>query len=205
MATFTIRNVPENVKQAWRVKAAQSGRSLEETLRALLAEQVNPSSPPAPGTGDEEIMRAAAGPDSGEGISGKRILLVIGGGIAAYKCLDLIRRLRERGARVRCVMTEAAQHFVTPLAVGAVSADHVFSELFDRQAEHDIGHIRLSREADLLVVAPATADLMAKMANGLARPAGHRQEGADRAGDEPAHVGTRCDAQEPRNPGRRRG
>jgi phosphopantothenoylcysteine decarboxylase/phosphopantothenate--cysteine ligase len=101
-------------------------------------------------------------------LSGKRILLIIGGGIAAYKCLDLIRRLRERGASVRCVMTAAAQEFVTPLAVGALSADHVFSDLFDRQDEHDVGHIRLSREADLLVVAPATADLMAKMSNGLA-------------------------------------
>jgi len=101
-------------------------------------------------------------------LSGKRILLIIGGGIAAYKCLDLIRRLRERGAKVRCVMTAAAREFVTPLAVGALSADHVFTDLFDRQDEHDVGHIRLSREADLLVVAPATADLMAKMAHGLA-------------------------------------
>lgn len=101
-------------------------------------------------------------------LSGKRILLIIGGGIAAYKALDLIRRLRERGAAVRCVMTEAAQQFVTPLIVGALSADHVFTDLFDRQGEHDIGHIRLSREADLLVVAPATADLMAKLAGGLA-------------------------------------
>jgi phosphopantothenoylcysteine decarboxylase / phosphopantothenate---cysteine ligase len=102
------------------------------------------------------------------GLSGKRILLIIGGGIAAYKCLDLIRRLGERGASVRCVMTQAAQEFVTPLAVGALTADHVFTDLFDRQDEHDVGHIRLSREADLLVVAPATADLMAKLAQGLA-------------------------------------
>ena len=101
-------------------------------------------------------------------LSGKRLLLIIGGGIAAYKCLDLIRRLRERGASVRCVMTSAAQQFVTPLSVGALSAGHVFTELFDRQDEHDVGHIRLSREADLVVVAPATADLMAKLANGLA-------------------------------------
>jgi len=101
-------------------------------------------------------------------LSSRRILLVIAGGIAAYKCLDLIRRLRERGARVRCVMTRAAQEFVTPLSVGALSADHVFTELFDRQDEHDVGHIRLSREADLVVVAPATADLMAKLAGGHA-------------------------------------
>ncbi len=101
-------------------------------------------------------------------LSGKHILLIIGGGIAAYKALDLIRRLRERGAAVRCVMTAAAQEFVTPLSVGALSADHVFTDLFDRQDEHDVGHIRLSREADLIVVAPATADLMAKLASGLA-------------------------------------
>ncbi|MDI6026956.1 bifunctional phosphopantothenoylcysteine decarboxylase/phosphopantothenate--cysteine ligase CoaBC [Corticibacterium sp. UT-5YL-CI-8] len=101
-------------------------------------------------------------------ISGKRILLIIGGGIAAYKTLDLIRRLRERGASVRAVMTSAAQEFITPLSVGALTADHVFTDLFDRQDEHDVGHIRLSREADLIVVAPATADLMAKLAGGLA-------------------------------------
>ena len=101
-------------------------------------------------------------------LSGKRILLIIGGGIAAYKSLDLIRRLRERGASVRAVMTEAAQHFVTPLSVGALTADHVFTDLFDRQDEQDVGHIRLAREADLVVVAPATADLMARLANGLA-------------------------------------
>lgn len=101
-------------------------------------------------------------------LSGKRILLIIGGGIAAYKCLDLIRRLRERGASVRPVMTAAAREFVTPLSVGALAADHVFTDLFDRQAEQDVGHIRLAREADLIVVAPATADLMAKLANGLA-------------------------------------
>ncbi|MDQ6434635.1 bifunctional phosphopantothenoylcysteine decarboxylase/phosphopantothenate--cysteine ligase CoaBC [Mesorhizobium sp. LHD-90] len=100
-------------------------------------------------------------------LSGKRILLIVGGGIAAYKALDLIRRLRERGASVRAVMTAAAGEFVTALSVGTLTADRVFSDLFDRDDEHDVGHIRLSREADLIVVAPATADLMAKLANGL--------------------------------------
>lgn len=100
--------------------------------------------------------------------AGKRILLIIGGGIAAYKSLDLIRRLRERGFSVRCVMTQAAVHFITPLSVGTVSGEHVFTELFDRHDELDVGHIRLSREADLIVAAPATADLMAKLAHGLA-------------------------------------
>lgn len=98
----------------------------------------------------------------------KRILLIIGGGIAAYKCLDLIRRLRERGLSVRVVMTKAAQEFVTPLSVGALSNDRVFTDLFDLNDEREIGHIRLSRESDLIVVAPATADLLAKMAGGHA-------------------------------------
>ncbi len=101
-------------------------------------------------------------------LAGKRILLVIAGGIAAYKSLDLIRRLRERGAEVRPIMTRGAQEFVTPLAVGALSASHVYTELFSREDEQDVGHIRLARECDLVLVAPATADLMAKMANGLA-------------------------------------
>lgn len=100
-------------------------------------------------------------------LSGKHILLIISGGIAAYKSLDLIRRLRERGAKVTPVMTKGAQEFITPLAVGALSATHVFTELFSRQDEQDVGHIRLARDCDLVVVAPGTADLMAKMANGL--------------------------------------
>ncbi|MCW7544831.1 bifunctional phosphopantothenoylcysteine decarboxylase/phosphopantothenate--cysteine ligase CoaBC [Aurantimonas litoralis] len=102
------------------------------------------------------------------GLSGKRVLLIIGGGIAAYKSLDLIRRLRERGAAVTPVMTASAAEFVTPLAVGALSAAKVFSDLFDREDEHDVGHIRLAREADAILVAPATANLMARAANGLA-------------------------------------
>ena len=98
----------------------------------------------------------------------KRILLIIGGGIAAYKSLDLIRRLKERGFLVRAVMTKAAQEFVTPLAVSAITGERAFTDLFDLATEFDIGHIRLARESDLIVVAPATADLMAKMANGHA-------------------------------------
>jgi phosphopantothenoylcysteine decarboxylase/phosphopantothenate--cysteine ligase len=101
-------------------------------------------------------------------LAGKRILLIIAGGIAAYKSLDLIRRLRERGARVIPVMTRAATEFITPLAVGALAAEKVHLELFDREDEIDVGHIRLARDCDLVVVAPATADLIGKMANGLA-------------------------------------
>jgi phosphopantothenoylcysteine decarboxylase/phosphopantothenate--cysteine ligase len=98
----------------------------------------------------------------------KRILLIISGGIAAYKSLDLIRRLRERGARVRVIMTKAAQQFVTPLSAGAIAGERAYTDLFDTVTEFDIGHIRLARDCDLVVVAPATADLMAKMAGGHA-------------------------------------
>src|SRR5919202_2644391 len=98
----------------------------------------------------------------------KRILLVIGGGKAAYKALDLNRRLRERGADVRCILTDGAQHFVTPLAAAALSGKKAHTDLFDRDNEAEIGHIRLAREADLVVVAPATANLMARMAGGHA-------------------------------------
>lgn len=101
-------------------------------------------------------------------LSGKRILLVIGGGIAAYKSLDLIRRLRERGAAVRCILTAGAQAFITPLAASAISGQRTHTDLFDREDEADIGHIRLARDADAIVVAPATANLMAKMAGGHA-------------------------------------
>jgi phosphopantothenoylcysteine decarboxylase / phosphopantothenate---cysteine ligase len=98
----------------------------------------------------------------------RRILLIISGGIAAYKSLELIRRLRERGARVRCIMTAAAQRFVTPLSVASLSEDKVYTDLWSLTDESEMGHIRLSREADLVVVAPATADLVARMATGLA-------------------------------------
>jgi phosphopantothenoylcysteine decarboxylase / phosphopantothenate---cysteine ligase len=98
----------------------------------------------------------------------KRILLIIGGGIAAYKSLDLIRRLRERQMAVRCILTAAAQEFITPLAAGALSGERAFTDLFDTASELDVGHIRLARDTDAIVVAPATADLMAKMAGGHA-------------------------------------
>ena len=98
----------------------------------------------------------------------RRILLIITGGIAAYKALILIRRLREKRAAVRAVMSSGAHNFLTPLSVSAVAGTPPLDDLFDPRDEHDVGHIRLSREADLIVVAPASADFMAKMANGLA-------------------------------------
>jgi phosphopantothenoylcysteine decarboxylase / phosphopantothenate---cysteine ligase len=97
-----------------------------------------------------------------------RVLLIIAGGIAAYKSLELIRRLRDQGVAVRCILTRAGAQFVTPLAVASLSGENVYDDLFSLTDEAEMGHIRLSREADLVVVAPATADLIAKMAHGLA-------------------------------------
>ncbi|MBI1179041.1 MAG: bifunctional phosphopantothenoylcysteine decarboxylase/phosphopantothenate--cysteine ligase CoaBC [Alphaproteobacteria bacterium] len=99
----------------------------------------------------------------------KRVLLIIGGGIAAYKALDLIRRLRERDVRVRAILTKAGGEFITPLSVASLSGEKAYTELFSLTDEAEMGHIRLSREADLVLVAPATADLMASMAHGIAR------------------------------------
>lgn len=182
MASITIRNLDDEVKDLLRRLAAENDRSMEEQARVMIRAAVEGQRGPVSRIEQiEKTLReltdshgptppvAAVSNQVTRGIlSGKRILLIIGGGIAAYKALDLIRRLRERGAAVRVVMTSAAQEFVTTLSVGALSADHVFIDLFDRNDEHDVGHIRLSREADLVVVAPATADLMAKLANGHA-------------------------------------
>ena len=102
------------------------------------------------------------------GLEGKKILLIISGGIAAYKSLDLIRRLRERGGDVRVILTRAGQEFVTPLSVGALNGAAPYTDLFDQKTEFDVGHIRLARDNELIIVAPATANLMAKMAGGQA-------------------------------------
>ncbi|HMA16718.1 MAG TPA: bifunctional phosphopantothenoylcysteine decarboxylase/phosphopantothenate--cysteine ligase CoaBC, partial [Kiloniellaceae bacterium] len=100
--------------------------------------------------------------------TGKRVLLIVSGGIAAYKALELIRRLRDKGCAVRCILTRAGAQFVTPLSLSALSGDKVYGELFDLTDEAEMGHIQLSRNADLLVVAPASADILAKMAQGRA-------------------------------------
>lgn len=101
-------------------------------------------------------------------LAGRRILLIISGGIAGYKSLELIRRLRDGGAAVRCILTRGGAEFVTPLSVAALSGDKVYMDLFSLKDESEMGHIRLSREADLIVVAPASADILARMAHGLA-------------------------------------
>src|ERR1700712_1205748 len=102
------------------------------------------------------------------GLSVRSILLIVGGGIAAYKSLELVRRLAERGIRTRAILTKAGAEFVTPLSLSALTGEKIYSDLFSLTDEAEMGHIQLSRSADLVVVAPATADLMAKMANGLA-------------------------------------
>src|SRR5690349_2783604 len=101
-------------------------------------------------------------------MQGKKILLIVGGGIAAYKACELIRLLRKAGAGVRCVLTAGGAHFVTPMTLAALSENPVHTSLGDLKDETEMGHIQLSREADLVVVCPATADLMAKMAAGIA-------------------------------------
>jgi phosphopantothenoylcysteine decarboxylase / phosphopantothenate---cysteine ligase len=159
MASLTVRQLDEALKKQLRLRAARNGRSVEDEVRTILREAASDTeTPPAPAETKAVANHAEA----------KRVLLIIGGGIAAYKSLDLIRRLKERGVSVRCILTQAATEFITPLAAGAIVGDRVFTDLFDPQHEFDVGHIRLAREADLIVVAPATADLMAKMANGLA-------------------------------------
>ena len=166
MASITIRQLDEALKKRLRLRAAKSGRSVEDEVRTILRaaesglEALETSNPPAP----KSSRRATPAPAAGT----KRVLLVIGGGIAAYKSLDLIRRLKERGLAVRCILTKAAEHFVTPLSAGTIVGERVFTDLFDPTAEFDVGHIRLARETDLVVVAPATADLMAKIAGGHA-------------------------------------
>jgi phosphopantothenoylcysteine decarboxylase / phosphopantothenate---cysteine ligase len=98
----------------------------------------------------------------------KRILLIIGGGIAAYKACELVRSIKKSGMSVRCVLTKSGHNFVTPMSLAALSEDKVYTDLFDLKDEAEMGHIQLSRQADLVVIAPATADLMAKMAQGIA-------------------------------------
>jgi phosphopantothenoylcysteine decarboxylase / phosphopantothenate---cysteine ligase len=166
MASLTVRKLDEAIKTYLRLRSAKNGRSVEEEVRVILRDYLE---------GHPASLEPAPGPDlpapSEEDdalLPGPRVTLIIGGGIAAYKALDLIRRLKERRIRVRCVLTKAAQQFVTPLSASALSGERVHTDLFDPESEFDAGHIRLARDCDLIVVAPATADLMAKMAQGHA-------------------------------------
>src|SRR5215510_942498 len=176
MASITIRQLDESLKQQLRLRAASHGRSMEDEVRTILRAaaagpaEVAPARPPS--RRSEALMAEGALPSPIPRLAApaatRRILLIIGGGIAAYKSLDLIRRLRERHMAVRCILTAAAQEFITPLAAGALAGERVFTDLFDTTSELDVGHIRLARDTDAIVVAPATADLMAKMAGGHA-------------------------------------
>jgi phosphopantothenoylcysteine decarboxylase / phosphopantothenate---cysteine ligase len=166
MGSLTVRNIGDDVKRRLRVRAARNGRSMEEEIRHILASAEMEGTGRASAVDAEPTSAAPRIPVTEP--RGPRVLLVIGGGIAAYKSLDLIRRLKERGASVRVVMTQAAQEFITPLSAGALAGEAAFVDLFDAMTEFDVGHIRLARDTDLVIVAPATADLMAKMANGLA-------------------------------------
>jgi phosphopantothenoylcysteine decarboxylase / phosphopantothenate---cysteine ligase len=172
MASLTVRQLDDGLKKLLRLRAARSGRSVEDEVRTILREAadatgretLDPIEPASPSTkSGARPVRTAAAP-----AGTKRVLLIIGGGIAAYKSLDLIRRLKERGIAVRCILTKAAEQFVTPLSASALVGERVFTDLFDVAGEFDVGHIRLARETDLIVIAPATADLMAKLAGGHA-------------------------------------
>jgi phosphopantothenoylcysteine decarboxylase/phosphopantothenate--cysteine ligase len=168
MASLTIRKLDDTIKAYLRLRSAHHGRSVEEEVRVILGELIQ-GQPPAGATSSLPAAAAPAPVPQPTSATGEaRVTLIIGGGIAAYKALDLIRRLKERRIHVRCVLTKAAQQFVTPLAASALSHERVYTDLFDPESEFDAGHIRLAREADLIVVAPATADLMAKMAQGHA-------------------------------------
>ncbi|WP_316234930.1 MULTISPECIES: bifunctional phosphopantothenoylcysteine decarboxylase/phosphopantothenate--cysteine ligase CoaBC [unclassified Bradyrhizobium] len=169
MASLTIRKLDDSLKTYLRLRSAQNGRSVEEEVRVILRaliEPVDPSEPPMAPPAPANLS-APLVPQPGQAREA-RVTLIIGGGIAAYKSLDLIRRLKERHIHVRCVLTKAATQFVTELAASALSGDRVFTDLFDARSEFDVGHIRLARDCDLIVVAPATADLMSKMAHGAA-------------------------------------
>jgi phosphopantothenoylcysteine decarboxylase/phosphopantothenate--cysteine ligase len=167
VANLTIRKLDESVKAHLRLRSAQNGRSVEEEVRVILRDTVQGrGSPQQPGLPPVEAPSRTARRTGAPDRAG--VTLIIGGGIAAYKALDLIRRLKERQIRVRCVLTRAAQQFVTALSASALSHERVYTDLFDSGSEFDAGHIRLARDCDLIVVAPATADLMAKMAQGHA-------------------------------------
>lgn len=168
MASLTIRKLDEQVKTYLRLRSARNHRSVEEEVRVILRELIEGREEPlTPFAVPREASPVPASPRT-SAVPEASVTLIIGGGIAAFKSLDLIRRLKERRIEVRCVLTRAAEQFVTPLSVSALSHERVYTDLFDPQSEFDAGHIRLARDCDLIVVAPATADLMAKMAGGHA-------------------------------------
>jgi phosphopantothenoylcysteine decarboxylase/phosphopantothenate--cysteine ligase len=168
MASLTIRKLDDAIRDELRLRAARNGRSVEDEVRVILRDAAHNSPAFAPPAPRATLQGHAARLARHAAVDQPRVTLIIGGGIAAYKALDLIRRLKERHIHVRCVLTRAAQQFVTPLTASALSNERCYTDLFDPESEFDAGHIRLARDCDLIVVAPATADLMAKMAQGHA-------------------------------------
>jgi phosphopantothenoylcysteine decarboxylase / phosphopantothenate---cysteine ligase len=182
MASLTVRQLDDKLKRLLRLRAARHGRSMEDEVRVILRQAaaetarealslLNPPNPPEePQAPPRQSLSTQPEPQRPHvtAAARPRILLIIGGGIAAYKSLDLIRRLQDHNMLVRCILTAAAQHFITSFAAGALAGAHVHTDLFDPKSEFDVGHIRLARDTDLIIVAPATADLMAKMVGGHA-------------------------------------
>src|SRR5262249_41097302 len=142
MPSITIRQLDEALKKRLRLRAASHGRSMEDEVRVILRTaagmKANAEEAPAANRGAEPRATPATTPV--RATDDNRVLLIIGGGIAAYKSLDLIRRLKERGFAVRAILTAAAQEFVTPLAAGALTGERVFTDLFDADSEFDVGH-----------------------------------------------------------------
>ena len=209
MASLTVRQLDDKLKKLLRLRAARHSRSMEDEVRVILREAAEQTATfcehfEPPSQSARQKARAAEA-------NGNRVLLIIGGGIAAYKSLDLIRRLQDRGAQVRCILTAAAQHFVTPLAAGALSGERVFTDLFDPHSEFDVGHIRLaarhrSRRRRAGDGGPVGEDgRRPRRRSRHRRSARDRQADPDRAGDESADVGRQGDgAQSGAAPRRRR-
>ena len=208
MASLTVRQLDEALKKQLRLRAARNGRSVEDEVRTILRGAAAEARPPAAASeraaGTTRARRAA--PAAGS----KRVLLIIGGGIAAYKSLDLIRRLKERGIAVRCILTKAAEHFVTPLSAGAIVGERVFTDLFDpgeriRRRPHSAGARDRSDRGGAGDRRPDGENgRRARQRSRHRRAAGDRCKNSAGAGDEPAHVVEQGDAAQSRASDRRR-
>src|ERR1700691_4304215 len=158
IASLTIRKLDDAIRDELRLRAARNGRSVEDEVRVILRD-ASQNSPPIPSLAPLAAAGRAGHTAHGTAIDQPRVTLIIGGGIAAYKALYLIRRLKERHIHVRCVLTRAAQQFVTPLTASALSNERCYTDLFDPESEFDAGHILLAAHAPILI-APAMNPLM---------------------------------------------
>ena len=194
MASLTIRKLDDAIKSYLRLRSAKNGRSVEEEVRVILREYCEGSPAPAAPSVPTSAPADRPGVERANAAGLASITLIIGGGIAAFKSLELIRRLKERHVDVRCVLTNAAQQFVTPLSASALSHERVYTDLFDPGSEFDAGHIRLARECDLIVVAPGDRRSDGEDGQWSRRrsrqrdPAGRRPTDPAGACDEPADV-----------------